>query len=126
MRQTLYCPRCSEPLEKADSSYICQGCTNSYPIVDGIPSFVDQDVEVDSFDPSVFEFLFKMEERHFWHVGRKELVLDFLKRSVPGLAKARMLEIGCGNGNILTYLKRHGVNMEGGDILMDGLRFCHR
>jgi len=106
--------------------YFCQNCLYSYPIVDGIPSFVDQNFEIDSFDPSAFEFLFEMEQKHFWHIGRREIIFDVLKRNIPNLAKARMLEIGCGNGNVLAYLKQNGINIEGGDIFLQALRFCQR
>jgi len=106
--------------------YFCQNCAHSYPIVDGIPSFVDQNVTIDSFDPSAFEFLFAMEQKHFWHIGRREIILDVLRRNIPSLARSRMLEIGCGNGSVLAYLKQNGINIEGGDIFLQALRFCQR
>jgi len=106
--------------------YTCQNCACIYPIDDGIPSFIDPEMVVDSFDASLFEFLFEMEQKHFWHIGRKEILLDVLERNIPYLSKSRMLEIGCGNGSILAYLKRKGVNIEGGDIFIEGLRFCQQ
>jgi SAM-dependent methyltransferase len=78
------------------------------------------------FDVSSFEFLSEMEKRHFWHVGRREIILDILRRNIPELAECRMLEIGCGNGNVLAYLKQKGVSVSGGDIFMEGLRFCRQ
>jgi SAM-dependent methyltransferase len=95
-------------------------------VVDGIPSFVDPNMIVDSFDASYFEFLFEMERKHFWHVGRKEIILDVLKRNVPNVAGSRMLEIGCGNGSILAYFKKNGVNIEGGDIFIECLKLCQQ
>lgn len=126
MRQILYCPGCKNTLARMDDTYFCRDCAHSYPIVDGIPSFVDQNAIIDSFDASAFEFLFQMEQKHFWHVGRKEIILDVLRRNVPSLARCRMLEVGCGNGSVLTYLKQNGVNIEGGDIFLEGLRFCQQ
>lgn len=105
--------------------YFCPSCAHSYPIANGIPSFVDKNLEITSFDASGFRFLAEMERRHFWHIGRREIILDILKRNVPHLTESRMLEIGCGNGNILAYLKENGVNIEGGDIFLEGLKF-HR
>jgi SAM-dependent methyltransferase len=67
-----------------------------------------------------------MERKHFWHVGRKEIILDVLRRNIPDLAKCHMLEIGCGNGNVLLYLKQNGVKIEGGDISVAGLKYCHQ
>jgi len=126
MHRVLYCPKCKNVLARMDDKYLCQNCAHSYPIVDGIPSFVDQNVPIDSFDASAFESLFQMEQRHFWHIGRKEIILDFLKRNVSNLAGARMLEVGCGNGSVLAYLKQNGISIEGGDIFLEGLKFCQR
>lgn len=52
--------------------------------------------------------------------------MDVLKRNIPDLTDCRMLEIGCGNGNVLSYLKSNGINIEGGDISNEGLDYCHR
>lgn len=67
-----------------------------------------------------------MEHRHFWHTGRKELILDVIKRNLISLDTARVLEIGCGNGSVLDYLKRNGINVEGCDLFLEGLRFCRQ
>jgi SAM-dependent methyltransferase len=53
------------------------------------------------------------------------MILDIIK-SIPGSATARILEIGCGNGSVLTFLKENGLNIEGGDIFFEGLQFCRR
>jgi SAM-dependent methyltransferase len=67
-----------------------------------------------------------MEQKHFWHVGRREIILDVLRKNVSNLAQSRMLEIGCGNGSVLAFLKRNGIEVEGGDIFMEGLAFCRQ
>jgi SAM-dependent methyltransferase len=127
VRRVLHCPRCKNILKGMSDRYFCQSCAHSYPIVDGIPSFVDQNVTINSFNPSAFEFLFTMEQKHFWHIGRREIILDVLRRNIPNLARSRMLEMGCGNGSVLAYLKQKGINIEGGDISLQALRFCqHR
>ena len=126
MCQDFYCPECRSKLSRTDEGYLCQPCATLYPLTDGIPSFVRHDAIVDSYDASAFEFLFKMEQQHFWHIGRKEMALDTLKRNIPNLEAVKMLEIGCGNGNILSYLNRGGIQVEGGDIFIEGLRFCRQ
>jgi 2-polyprenyl-3-methyl-5-hydroxy-6-metoxy-1,4-benzoquinol methylase len=126
MRQVLYCPKCKNTLEEIADRYFCQHCAHSYPIIDGIPSFVDQNVRVDSFDASLFEFMFEMEQKHFWQIGRKAIVLEVLKRNISNLASCRMLEIGCGDGSVLAYLRQNGINIEGADIFMEGLKFCQQ
>ena len=125
-KAVLYCPLCKKPLEQVRCGYICRECSNVFPIVDGIPSLVDRREAVESFDASAFEFLFQMEQKHFWHVGRKEMILDVLRKNVSNLAQYRMLEVGCGNGSVMAFLKQNGINIEGGDIFLEGLRFCRQ
>jgi SAM-dependent methyltransferase len=121
----LYCPQCKKALTATDVEYLCRDCRRSYPIVDGIPQLVLNDITKDSFDVLAFEFLFRMEQKHFWHIGRREMILDII-RGVPGTVDSRILEIGCGNGSVLSFLKNNGLNIEGGDIFLEGLRFCRQ
>ncbi len=125
-KRLFYCPHCKGTLVITGKCYICRSCVRSYPVVDAIPLFADQQMYIDSFDVSAFAFLFEMEQKHFWHIGRRELIFDMLRRSISGLFRFDMLEIGCGNGSILAYLKQKGVNIEGGDIFLEGLKFCRR
>jgi len=126
MQQALYCPQCKKVLEELSNEYYCQDCAYTYPVINNIPSFVAIDMATDSFDATAFEFLFEMEQKHFWHIGRRELILDVLRRNISDLTGSRMLEVGCGNGNILAYLKQNGINIEGGDLFLEGLEFCQR
>jgi SAM-dependent methyltransferase len=122
---SFYCPRCKNPLAVSGKQYRCQDCSSVYQVAEGIPQFISQDLPVDSFDVDAFKFLFEMEKKHFWHTGRKEIILSVLK-GVPDIGSARMLEIGCGNGNVLSFLKAHGIDIEGGDIFLEGLKFCRQ
>jgi 2-polyprenyl-3-methyl-5-hydroxy-6-metoxy-1,4-benzoquinol methylase len=122
----LYCPQCKVALSVQGTAYTCSKCARKYSAVDGFPSFVDQAVAGDSFNAAIFESLFEMEQKHFWHVGRKELILDVLKRNVPGLYNVKMLEVGCGNGSVLDYLKGNNINVEGCDLFLEGLKFCRQ
>lgn len=121
----LYCPQCKKPLAAIGDTYLCQDCHRSYPVISGIPCLVCREAPPDSFDARAFEFLFEMEQKHFWHIGRREIILEVLK-NLPDINKARVLEIGCGNGSVLAFLKQHGLNAEGGDIFLEGLDFCRK
>jgi SAM-dependent methyltransferase len=125
-RTILYCPACKEKLEQTGNCYICKSCNNSFPILDNIPSLIVHHAAIDSFDASEFESLFQMEQKHFWHVGRREIILDIIERNVPDPARTRMFEIGCGNGSVLAFLKKNGIEVEGGDIFREGLVFCRQ
>ncbi len=126
MSDELYCPHCMTSLEKRSTTLYCSRCCCYYSIIDGIPSFLPPDRCPEGFDENVFELLFSVEEKHFWHRGRKEIILDVLKRHVSGLAKARILEIGCGTGNIMAYFQEHGLDIAGSDVFLKALQFCRR
>jgi 2-polyprenyl-3-methyl-5-hydroxy-6-metoxy-1,4-benzoquinol methylase len=126
MYQLLHCPKCKTPLTKVENGFLCQECSNSYSLIDDIPSFVDQNETIESFDPTDFHSLYEMEQKHFWHVGRKEIILQVLKRHVPDISGIRMLEIGSGNGNVMQHLLQNGINITGGDIFLEGLNYCRR
>jgi len=126
MSQVFYCPKCMEELNVIGATYTCDKCARKYFTTDGFPSFIDQHLKRESFDVAAFKFLFEMEQKHFWHVGRKEIILDILKRNIPDLNKIRMLEIGCGNGNVLDYLKQNSISIEGCDLFLEGLKFCRQ
>jgi len=126
MAQIFYCPRCKEALSVNTSTYICNKCASKYYTVDGFPSFVEGHASLSSFDAAAFKSLFEMEQKHFWHVGRKELILDAIKTNITSLASIRMLEIGCGNGNVLDHLSQNKIKIEGCDLFLEGLRFCRR
>jgi SAM-dependent methyltransferase len=128
MRKTVfYCPDCRIPLEQKKDSYFCPNCARYFPVIDCIPSFIDQSVDnTDSFNPEAFESLYEMEQRHFWHVGRKGIILQVLQQNISDLKNIYMLEIGCGNGNILAHLKQNEINIAGSDIFLEGLVFCRK
>jgi len=83
----------------------------------------------DGYSPSFFEQLASVEDRHFWFRFRNRL----LSRLVGDLAASfpsgfRVLEAGCGNGNVLRFLSstvRHGA-VVGIDLFEEGLRIARQ
>ena len=65
------------------------------------------------FDPHFFSTLREVEDRHFWFVGRRQVVLSALRRAVPDLASRRLFDVGCGSGGLLAFLERSGVAVAG-------------
>lgn len=58
---------------------------------------------VASYDPSHYADLARVEEKHFWFVHRNGVIRSLLAR-VDASSAGRVLEIGCGTGNVLRLL----------------------
>lgn len=88
----------------------------------------DRTVE-SSYDPSCFDALAEVEEKHFWFRART-LVISTLVRQItadlpPGY---RVLEVGCGTGNILRALEQAcpAGSVTGMDLHREGLSYARR
>jgi SAM-dependent methyltransferase len=81
----------------------------------------------ESYDPEFFSRLFSIEDAHFWFRARNEIIKA---ASVPIVAKLqpgyRVLEVGCGTGNVLRHLEQICVNgsVIGMDLFFEGLQFA--
>lgn len=81
----------------------CSSCGEATPIASGFPLFApDLADTVSGFDPKSFEFLAEIEDEHFWFVPRNRLLTGLIEKFFPQ-AKT-VLEIGCGNGTVLSAL----------------------
>jgi SAM-dependent methyltransferase len=81
------------------------------------------------FNPAYFEQLFRIEDRHFWFHARNR-ILSALAAQISGSfpAAAKVLEIGCGNGNVLRHLQQacDGHLVVGMDAFEQGLRLARQ
>jgi SAM-dependent methyltransferase len=53
-------------------------------------------------------------EHHFWNLARNRVILSKVCRFVP--SGARLLEIGCGRGIVVEYLRAHGLDCLGCEL----------
>ena len=60
-----------------------------------------------SFDPAFFSILHEAEGRHFWFRARNAVITGLLTRWLPLAQRAsvRLLDVGCGNGNVLRAIR---------------------
>ncbi len=71
----------------------------------------------------------RVEESHWWFVGRRQIIRSFLERIVRDLKASRsdealhVLDVGCGTGANLEMLSEFG-NAEGVDVSSEALSFC--
>jgi SAM-dependent methyltransferase len=77
------------------------------------------------YDPASFDHLVRVEDRHFWFRARNRLLFALSKRLVASLPPGyRVLEAGCGSGNVLRFIERACTagTVIGVDFRMEGLR----
>jgi SAM-dependent methyltransferase len=82
-----------------------------------------------SYTSAFFKPLFAAEQRHFWFRARNELIAAVCAGLSAGRAPGyRVLEIGCGNGNVLRALERAcpGGMVMGMDLFSEGLGYARR
>ena len=81
------------------------------------------------FEPDYYQRLYDIEERHGWAMGMRDAMLALLRRSLAGRKHLRVLDIGCGTGYLLEYLKRRfslAGEPVGIDISSYALTFCRQ
>lgn len=82
-----------------------------------------------SYDPAYFERLFAVEDRHFWFRARNQVLTTVMRQITSGLTPGyRVLEVGCGTGNVLRMLSsvcEHGI-VFGMDLYAEGLQYARQ
>ncbi len=84
---------------------------------------------LDSYDPAFFEALFKAETEHFWFRARNRAIAAIVRQVVSAFpAGCRVLEVGCGTGNVLQVLERicGSDSVTGLDLFEEGLRYARK
>jgi len=76
------------------------------------------------FPEDSFDRICDLEEKHFWHRVRKKIVHDMLSKHVK--RGSRVLDVGCGTGNVASYLKKKGWDVDCGDSYLKGLLCCRK
>ena len=72
-----------------------------------------------------YPILFRVEQSHWWHIGRRKILASFVEEICRTVTdrRARILDVGCGTGANLMMLSKYG-DAEGVDISEDALAFC--
>ena len=77
-----------------------------------------------------YAIMYRVEGEHWWFVGRRRILEGFVSeicrdlRRDLGMARPRILDVGCGTGANLEMLSQFG-DAEGVDVSADALSFCH-
>jgi 2-polyprenyl-3-methyl-5-hydroxy-6-metoxy-1,4-benzoquinol methylase len=87
------------------------------------------DKERGGFDPAHFRSLVSVEDQHFWFRTRNQVISTFAEQLISSLKPGyRVLEMGCGDGNVLRFLEAvcgEGC-VVGMDLYGEGLQYARR
>jgi SAM-dependent methyltransferase len=81
------------------------------------------------YDPSFFQQLAQVEDRHFWFRARNRLISSIVRQLTSRLKPGYLvLEVGCGTGNVLRALRQACPDgkVVGLELWFDGLRFAQQ
>jgi len=81
------------------------------------------------YDPTFFEQLAQVEDRHFWFRARNRLISSLVRKLTSRLRPGYLvLEVGCGTGNVLRALRQACPDgkVVGLELWFDGLRFAQK
>ena len=108
-------------------SATCASCGSCYTDDEGILHLVAGRTGSPGYDPHYFDTLIEVEDRHFWFVTRRRVILDVLRRALHGLQDRRLFDIGCGSGGLLRFLAAQGVPIAGAcDAYLESLEIVRR
>lgn len=82
-----------------------------------------------NYNPEYFAPLFAVEDRHFWFSARRQIMGRLLTQfAQQGQPMRRMLEVGCGDGNMLRLLEQVGEHsfVVGLDAFAEGLAYARQ
>jgi SAM-dependent methyltransferase len=83
-----------------------------------------KDAGVDYFDGEEFALRAGIEETHYWHVHRRGIILDQLRRFAPPDTCGPLVEVGCGIGTVATHLNEHGYRVDYSDVYGEALEIA--
>lgn len=74
-------------------------------------------------DADVYQTTYENEATCWWYVARRHIILTLIKKMYEAQKQLNILDVGCGTGIMLTYLKQYGA-VTGIDVSTKALEFC--
>jgi SAM-dependent methyltransferase len=72
-----------------------------------------------------YQRYFELEDRHWWFVGRRRILLSLLEQHLGDRRDLRLLDFGCGTGTMAGHLARFG-EVRAVDADAEAVEFCRR
>ncbi len=130
LAESLVCPHCGSRLSGETDAFRCAACEWDYPVIDGIPRLFAPDDDAPPGDVTEMVKAF-YEETPFPNYDGLETVEDLRAKSRQGLfarlldnqisLQARVLEVGCGTGQLTNFLAASGREVYGTDMCLNSL-----
>lgn len=73
----------------------------------------------------MYEHIYRVERTHWWYVGRRKIVFEWVLGLLADHPASRVLDVGCGTGFNIEYLQAAGYErVVGLDVSSEALSFC--
>jgi SAM-dependent methyltransferase len=72
-----------------------------------------------------YQRYYELEDRHWWFVGRRQILLGLLEQHLEDRADLRLLDFGCGTGTMAGHLGRFGA-VTAVDADTEAVAFCRQ
>jgi 2-polyprenyl-3-methyl-5-hydroxy-6-metoxy-1,4-benzoquinol methylase len=134
--EIICCPKCGGTLKNQERSFLCRNCERIFPITDNIPQLFwptewdDSKFDVTNEMKSFYEATPFPNYDEFDSIGslvekaRRRVFARLLDNQIP--FGARVLECGCGTGQLTNFLSVANRTVVGTDICMNSLRLGQR
>lgn len=57
---------------------------------------------------AVYDHMAELDQRHWWYLGRRQVLASLIERAAKPPSNGRILEVGCGTGHNLAMLQKFG------------------
>lgn len=123
LQRLLACPACRGRLAEGQAALACAACGRAYPVEGGVPQLLDGLAEAERRQQERHDALYGADayERYFQRPVFSMVLDRYVRPAFAGRVE-RLLELGCGRGQLGAWLERQAAHVIGIDLSAEGLR----